>query len=410
MRAFILLLIAFLVTYVSAIQLASVAGVQPGQYRQFTVAANPTFANASAWSMFGIGVNANGSANGGSVQVDAAALSFSNPNNNPASPSLGFYFGYFEAGATWAKSFGIAHGAAEAALAEVAAVFDSIFVYFNYDGQSGFQYTLGNNFWDCTAAQAAGYDCINTSLSLSLNSLSWNNLAYTNYSCPNAAGYASNCEVHTFTTTGSLNGFQVVTFVYKLANQPVFIDGVKVTGDYGKIDITINYPWAAQGVTQGSAKVGLFAYGAGKTAAAAAVAATVNGNSGFLFAASSTTKPAFFSWAGTATINNNGNNVYFEGLTGAQVSAYCTQVSTTCGLIEYAIFAAYRLAITIYTDLGWNVEFLWFSWDVNQPASIAWDPEMGVNDPTTASSAGVIYPTYFFVVAILLSLYKVFSH
>jgi len=415
MQVFLLVALSLLsITIVCADPEATVtaaADIEPGVIRLFQFVATPDNKTANGLALSGVKIAGVGNAQQGVITVDALHISIVNPTNVPAlgDPKLAIYVGSFLGGAAWDQQAQIK--GASAALQEVAAHFDHIFVYFDHDGVPGYQYVLGNEAWDCAKAATGKYDCYNDTYKILFKDLTWSPFAYESRSCPAGSKYESNCAVHTFTTSGSMliGGVQtlVATFVFKLANQPVLVDNVEVSNDWGKIDCLINYPWTAKGVTETNARVGMLAYAAGKVGVFGIVEAKVNDEDSVIFAAAASLSAAFFSWAGVAEVNSaTSTPVYVNIVSGDQLKAY---QCTGCNIIVKAIFDAIKLfVIAPYEAFGWKLNAIWFSWPDDRPTSIFWDPAIGVKSNT--SSASLLTPAIFLAILFYVINYSLMNH
>jgi hypothetical protein len=367
----LLVLVFALICLVSAdpqvsIQAVSGSEVNTGTKREYTIVASPSFAAPDAFAVRGVKISVSNQ----NVKVDAAQVGFSNPALSSSS-NLGFYFGKFSADASISSSAGPNIVPVSGALAEIGAIFTVVFVWLDNNGQPGFQAIFP---WDCNSA-AANQDCIVSAYDLALNNLTWSTISHANYSCPAASGYTSDCQVHVFSTSGSYQGSSVITFDLKLASQPVLVDQVEVTPDYGEIDITINYPWAAMGVTQSTAHVGLAMASAGKAAHFTGTISQVNNKNAYVFDGSGAS--TYIAWNGSATVGSSQSPVYVQGISGSEITGYTCPI--TCSLAARITLAAYQVAVSVWQNLGWQVQITFFSWQDNQPASVFWDPSIGTS-------------------------------
>jgi len=334
--------------------------------------------------------------NSGGVVSDSLS-GFSYSFVNPGAPGtlnsngdLGLYLGYLSAGINWNAGAKIA--SVSGALAEVSASFPNIFVYYDRDGTPGFQTTATSLFWDCNYA-SSGQDCMDSANTLDVTTFSWSAIGISNYSC--GASYPANCQVYVFTTTGYSSGLAVLTFTFKLASHPVLVNGVSLKPNFGKLDITINYPWSKATNLGTSPKVGLSLLGSGRTSSWAGVIAPIadlgNGNNGLMF--TGTAAHTYFAWDGSATINNTQSNVHVTGFTAAAFSNFaCSADFVTCTV--YDIWKAIYVTIltVLQVTMGWKVQFVYFSWNEIQPASVFWDPQPGAG-PGGNSASGAFLPS-----------------
>jgi hypothetical protein len=359
-----------------------------GFYRQLTVSANPSLTDllagtATGVSVAAIGAQAQGNGQAGSAQVDVAGFKFKNPSDlsdGADNKALLFYFGYLGISGTWDST--TATASLSGAAAEIAASWETVFAYYDNDGAPGFQWTLGKDFLDCPKATIEKFDCVDPAGSIDLKNITWNGIAVTNTSCP--AGYDNPaCRVYALNTS-SADGS--VIFTLRLASEPVLINNVLVKPNYGKIDVTINYPWASKTLQNAAAaKVGIVAYTAGRAASGSADVQAVDGKAAVQYVVED--KSAYFSWDAQAEITgSNGGKVYADYHSGASVAALnCGNIILpTCGLASYAVFSL-QIRQAWMAAFKWNTEMLIFSWNELRPVQVMWDPAIGL----TEGNAGV---------------------
>jgi len=337
--------------------------------------------------------------------IDACQITYVTPAE-PTNPTgfVGFYFGFFGASASWNATTQI--GKIAVALAEVAAYISDIFVWYEKNGQAGFQPVLGNDYWDCTAAAAASppYDCFDPTYTIQLKSLTWSPITATPMSCP--TGYNSKCQIYSFSTSGSLNGATVITITLRIASQAVLINNVQVTPQYGEFDITISYPWTTTpGITDPNAHVGLSVGAAGQALALNGQIAQVDGDNALAFQGSASAQYTYFSWDGASTVDSQGSQVYFQGISAAAILAYnCSK----CTLIGSVVVAALKLYVGALELTGWKANLISFSWIEPKPTTVFWDPKVGTSASLgTGSGACVSQVSLVFVAgALLLALFN----
>jgi len=268
------------------------------------------------------------------------------------------------------------------ALAEIASSWETIFIYYNNDGVPGFQWKTGSDILDCTKAASQGYDCVDPAGAISIiNDLSWGGITVENTTCP--ANYNNpNCTVWSFSTTSLDN---VLTFTLRLASEPVLVNGVRIEPNYGKIDVTINYPYTNRTLRDAAnARVGIVAYTAGRAGTAGVTYENVDGNKAVEFKVND--KSAYFSWDSTAVLAGATATVYADYHSGASVKAIdCSQ----CGFSTLFV-AGLQLRATVYENLGWKTEVLIFSWDAKAPASVVWDPAIGLAPENSSANSAVV--------------------
>lgn len=367
--------------------------VRDGFYRQLTVTGSPSVANISQGTATGISVAAIGAdvdadAAGGSAKADIAGFKFRNPADlSDSNKGLVFYFGYLGVSGQWDISAKTA--SLQGALAEIASSWEDIFAYYDHDGVPGFQLRLGADFFNCATAATQKYDCVDLNGVVSLNSLSWGGIQVSNTSCP--ASYNNpKCAIWSFTTS-STDG--IITFTLRLASEPVLVNGIRLEPNYGKIDVSINYPWASKSLSNANnAKVGIVAYTAGRAGSAGVNYREVDGNKAVLYQVND--KSAYFSWDSQATIAGASTSVYANYHSGASIKALnCAQ----CGLSTF-YYAGLKVRQGILEALGWNTQMLLFSWDKNRPDNVFWDPAIGMTDKGSAATAVFSFAVALFAI------------
>jgi len=382
---------------------ATVIAARTGFYRQLTVWGSPSLANvangtATAVAVAAIGAQATVGAGAleGSASVDIAGFKFKNPSDmsdGADNRALGFYFGYLGVSGAWSNSSQTA--SLTGALAEIAASWETIFVYYNKDGQAGFQWNQMSDIFDCSKS----HDCVDIFGSIDIKNMTFGGIVVTRSDCP--AGYNANCSIYKF-DTASTDG--VLRFVLRLASEPVLINGVRVEPNYGKIDVVLNYPWASRTTLSDptNAKVGIVAYTAGRAGTASASAARVDGKEAVTFTASD--KSAYFSWDGEAALTSTSNaRVYAQYISGNTVANNQCD-ATSCGILTTLFIAGLKIRNGFFVLAGWSTEMLIFSWAESRPASLTWDPAIGVTDAQSAAAVAFVAP----VVALITVLANLF--
>jgi hypothetical protein len=390
-------------TIARAADSVTVIAARDGFYRQLTVWGSPSvdhIANntATAVAVAAIGAQASVGAGGteGSASVDIAGFKFKNPSdmsdgaNNTA---LAFYFGYLGVSGQWSNSSQTA--SVNGALAEIVASWESLFVYYNRDGTNGFQWNMNSDVFDCTKTN----DCIDVNGVIDIKSTAFGGIITTKVNCP--AGYNVNCTIYRFETS-STDG--VLTFVLRLASEPVLINNVRVEPNYGKIDVVINFPWTRfpNLIDSANAKVGIVAYTAGRAGTASAAASRVNGNDAVTFTAND--KSAYFSWDSQAILTSSaGATVYAHYISGASVEAnQCN--AATCGILTTIFVAGLKIRNAFLVALGWKTEMLIFTWNEVRPATLTWDPAIGITNTENAGAAVFVAP-FVALIAVLATLF-----
>jgi len=353
-----------------------VTGYQPGLVRHLTVAGSPDLAAPYGLGIVGAGLNGNVANGQLNAQLDVVGMGMRNPMEAAGNKDLAVYLGYF--GASYAYNPSANFAAVTASLVELIATWQFIAPYYDRNGQPGFQWAVGDPmFCIIGLSSVPSKDCIELTGVIEFKNKTWGTIAVSNSSCP--SGYTSNCRVYSFNTS-TLDG--VFSLTLHLASEPVLVNNVRVEPSFGKIDISINYPWANLNVlvpSKTSLKLALYSSYAGKAGVAGALAATVDGKEGIVFAAAA--KRAYFSWDGQAVVGGVNRQVYAQGISGQSILAYSC---ATCDVLEATIYTAYKAAIGVWAAFGWSTEFVLFSWDQTQPLTVVWDPKVGVETATTS--------------------------
>jgi len=325
---------------------------------------------------------------GNTATAQGAAFKVVEPDPTVARKDCGFYFGYFSAVASITIGTGLTNTGASisTSLVELVAGLRVVYLYVERNGVPGFQPDLNNLI--CALAVDPTKDCWNnTSDVIDVGSLAWNPIVYSSTSC--SAGcvactsYSANCTVNILTLQ-STNG--VVTLKFKLASQPIYVDGYHITPDYGKIDIMIRYPYTT-GVNS-NLRVGILVATAGKTAdSSLTITPLVAGSkNGVLF--NSQGHVGAFSWDTTAMVTTSkrqtSSTVYHSEITGDAMLAYqCSGNVILClGLLGFT--TAIKAEVFAWQAFQWKVTYLFFSWDAPGATLVSWDPTIG-NSPSSSS-------------------------
>jgi len=148
-----------------------------------------------------------------------------------------------------------------------------------------------------------------------------------------------------------------------------------VTPDYGKIDISINFPWSSYPLLQSTAKVGILAGVGGKTSSLDASISPIAGNPAVQFALNG--RIGYFTWDTTATVTtskrSSSSPVYYQSISGAQIEGY--QCSGLCN----PVVTIFKTAEELWSTFGWKVSLVFFSWEDEQPSNVFWDPKVGMS-------------------------------
>jgi len=410
-RALLFIIVAIIAAAAATDVIAVADNPEPGFYRELIIAGSPSLEHiqngtATAIAVAGIGLNVSQASTWeqGQASIDIAGFKFRNPEDtSDSSKNLLFYFGYFGASAAWDNSSKTA--SLTGSLLEVVATFSSVIVYYDNDNVPGFQVIVGDDIL-CVDPSKSTIDCVDLKAgsAIDISALAWNGIAVSKSACPQTGSYSPNCTVYS-ATTGTKDG--IISFTLHLASEPVLINSVKVTPNYGKIDVSINYPWADKTLAiPEKAKVALIAGSAGKALSGSATWAKVDGNTAVAFNANN--KAAYFSWVGTSDIDNGVNAVvHAQGISGDQLAALdCSDYK--CGLSGIYIYPQLQIAAGTLKAFGWTPELIIFSWDAIKPTNIVWDPTLGMtSQPVVAavqgSSGSVVAPSVFLAVALIVA-------
>jgi len=299
---------------------------------------------------------------------------------------------------------------------------DSIFPYYDFDGTAGFQYTLGA---DPTCPPFTGTpttDCFFVNDVIKLSSLTWSAMTVTNYSCP--SGYDSRCQVYAFSTNGQMIGASstVMLLTYYVATHAVIVTtsqgaSVSVTPDKGKLDITINYPFANRVMTNPtisamSPGVSLLVLGAGRAGTGGvSFTAQAGSNSSTVTFAAASGHATVFRWDQNAQVNSASAAVQVSMWNMAQILAFnCSAPGVNCTVAGFFLITEFKIAVALAAFGGWDSRVVVFSWPtVGATGSVYWDPSMESTTTTTAttpnppgSSAGFI--STFSLIALIVAM------
>jgi len=377
--------------------------VRDGFYRQLTVAANPDVpallaGTATAVSVAAIGAKIEQTGGGKvSAAVDVAGFKFKNPDDisdgtDAANRGLVFYFGYVGVRGTWDPTTKTASVAG--ALAEVAASWEYVFAFYDHNGKPGFQWEMGQDMFDCAKATLQSYDCVDPFGVITFTNITWGGLTVRNQSCPSTY-QNENCTIWSIST---MSDDGVITFTLHLASEPVFINGVRVEPNYGKIDVTINYPYTSKALANAAeARVGVLAYTAGRAGAGAAFYQKVGDKEAVQYAVED--KSAYFAWDGEAKLQGANSYVHVDAHSGKSIIALdCSQ----CVWASWFVLGL-KLRAAAIEYAGYRTEMLIFSWAEARPASVFWDPAIGVTDYSAATTAAPTVLAAFVAIAAAVS-------
>jgi len=277
----------------------------------------------------------------------------------------------------------------------------SIQVYYDRDGQPGFNWDLSKPQNDVSTCTVGGtWDCIDLNGKIDVTSLVWSPISLNVTNCSlvvPGGGYADACTIQTFTTSGALTlgGTPVLTITAHTASQPIMVNGVLISPMKVKWDVDITVPWAsftgAKALSDPTnAKIGLIFIHAGK-AASGSVVATVTGSgaavvSNLVFNAAGGLA-SYFGYTSTATVDGNAATVHTEVITGAQLKGFVGTSANTLGVVLLL-----NIYVGVLEGLGWTSQLSLHSFDVTHPTSISWDPEVGMTTAVATSPAIALVP------------------
>jgi hypothetical protein len=399
MRAYVVIAFCALVATVLAntdaveqVDTATAVVLGDGFYRQLTVAASPSLANLANGTATAIAVAAVGaeyqSPDGGktgTAHLDICGFKFKNPadqSDGVNNTALAFYFGYVGVSGAWDNSGKTS--SLSGALAEIAASWEHIFVYYNNDGVDGFQWKLdGSDAFNCTTGKAQGFDCVDLAGTVDIRKdLVWGGMVVTKVDCPTEYNNP-NCSIWSIKTS-STDG--VLSFTLRLASQPVLVNNVRIEPNYGKIDVAINYPWATKTtlLDAPNARIGILAFTAGRAGTGKATYQNVDGKKAVNYELND--KSAYFSWDSQAKITGSASTVYADYKSGnAILKLDCGNwFAWKCGWSSVMVF---DLQNKVRWFGFWQTEMLIFSWNELHPSALVWDPAIGMTEAAGISIA-----------------------
>ena len=158
-----------------------------GYYRALGVQTSPpnsTFqpvSNVTGLSVAAIGAQVASNGSLVNAHLDVGGFRFKTPSDasDGNNRGLSFYFGYLGLNGIWSPA--TQTSAMAGALAEVMSNLDSIYVYYNNDGQVGFNWNLAakEDIFNLTAGEAKGYDTLEVAGRIPLQDLSWTPISHT---------------------------------------------------------------------------------------------------------------------------------------------------------------------------------------------------------------------------------------
>jgi len=344
-------------------------------------------------------VDINGDKDGGSAAADINGFVFKWDRPNVAMGIVGF-----EASANFDYT-PAANGnngsiiySFSAAFAEFIIAYDSIFLWQNKNGQSGFQYSLGDNVWDCVADNL---DCIQPWSGISpKKDLIWTFITVTKQSCPLGSGYSSNCTIYHLESTGFLGIDRTMKLTLVCANQKVIVKstaadaGHEIGPDYCKVTVEIWYPYVAKQMLgfKDTTNIGLSTVFGGKVGSAGITGGTFQGRSAVVFAAAGTDTSAVWAWDGAATIDSVECPITLTGISGDSIINYdCSQ----CDPFSKIVIGLWQFYLNIASAGGWTTELYIVSWDKTGANYVYYDPTAGMasNSDIQSNAAGFMAPT-----------------
>jgi len=279
--------------------------------------------------------------------------------------------------------------------------------YQNNDGVAGFQFSLGQQYIVCPTGKTVNYDCILEYTSFP-NDVSWDSIQKNVQSCP--SGYPANCTVITLNITGTAPDGSTITITTVIASLPVRYGGVKIVPELAKITLTLNL--VAQGSNIYYAILGV---AAGKSQSGSAnVVKTPGGVATSVEFASTTGSTFAVSWVGdfgsstpsskrTATASSN---VVVQSVSATDIQNYlsnCISSPLSCSGISYLMISALGAIDDFYEAFGWNIEYLFYSFPVDQLSYVYWDPCVGEGSCTSTSMGALTAPLFWLTVCMVFA-------
>jgi hypothetical protein len=279
---------------------------------------------------------------------------------------------------------------------------DSIFLWQNKNGQSGFQYNLGDPAFDCVADNV---DCIQPWSAISpKNDLIWTPISVSPKSCPLGAGYNPNCTIYYLSSTGRftylLSTYDTLKLTLVCASQEVKVtetgatEGHTIGPNYCKVSFEITYPWVAKQMSsvKSITNVGISTVFGGKVGAAGITGGTFQGGSAIVFAAADSDKSAVWKWDGSAKIDTVDCPITLTGISGDAITKYdCAN----CDGFSLLVIGFWKLYVGLASAGGWTSELYIVSWDKTGADNVYYDPTAGMapNSDIQMNAAGFIAPT-----------------
>lgn len=303
------------------------------------------------------------------------------------------------------------------ALAEVVSTLNSLNVYYNNDGKTGFNWDVTaaaanrQDILNCANGEAKGYDTLDVDGTIDLKDLTWTPIEHTKVLCntiPALSDAPASCEIHSLTTSGSnatLSSTPIITFTIRISSQPVLINRVLHGPDQAKFDVTVQYPWAAKKLyNNATARLALIALHAGKAGAFVGTAKrNDDGTNSLLFAAPGG-QTSRYSYTNNATIDGAIGPVSTQVVTGQQIIDY-NCIGAPCGLTatQFLVALVLQPAVVWLQSFGWKSSITIHSLGSDaHPANVFWDPAVGAG-PSSTNSGSLMAPSFFLVaVAALL--------
>jgi len=203
-------------------------------------------------------------------------------------------------------------------------------------------------------------------------------------------------------TTGSDAG--KVTITVLVASLPVVAGGIKVLPNGAKIILSINtnpYPSQASNVY-----LGILAVTAGKTSSASVTVGFNRGspnsfqfvgNDGIVYAATFEPNAITASSSSKRDVTTS-TNVISQYYNDTSINNYLAN----CGLECNALIGLLGVIVDVYQAFGWHINFVFFSFPVNQLSYVCWDPCVGVC-PGSSSMGALTAPLFWLTVCMVLA-------
>jgi len=381
---FAFLFVGFSLSQNATISSVGGANAANGEYCQYNIT---EASDGSSYSITAIRVTVSTSDTTDTATAAGYGFKYWGPSGGPGT---GAYFGEFAYHASFTPGSSLSISAAKV---ELGFFLYAWALYNDNDGNPGFQYYLGNEI--ICGLTSATEDCLVLGSFALFSSYTWGPIVHTTSLCP--TGYAAGCRVHTFTvsTNGANAGIASVSLT--VASQPVYLNGILLKTDYGKLTISASYPYPTP--QPANAKVVIFGLAGGTAAAGSATVQVVKNTPVVAFGGAAAS--AYLGWDSSAQITTSGNvvkttTVYSANFTGAALTG-CSTCPLEVQLLGDLVTTVQAVAV------GWVFQFLVFSCVDVLPANFYWDPTVGSDTSGSSSSMGLMTaPILWLTVCVVL--------